>query len=206
LESQIENDRQDQLLPENEQSMKTLAAEKIQRQEEMEKAYQELLKYDKNSAGNLKKTFAEVEEMIATEAAGTAGAHTGADAAGGSISFSREIINELKSELASLSAEELKQQAFYDVDAIEDFNNQSGLVPNGNLTNSDPLVRINKVLVDPADPDVQLIAIRWFVGKQADIPRLYNEGKDGYLLADFNMAELYKQNNIWKQVFNLVKE
>ncbi|MCF8387931.1 MAG: hypothetical protein K9G58_07485 [Bacteroidales bacterium] len=204
LERRIENDRQFQDEPENKQNMKMLAAGKAERQAEMEKAYQELFKYDKNAAENLKKNFFEIEEMILAESMGNDGEVSGEAAAGGSITFMQEIIHELESELASLSPEERQRQAFYDVNAMEDFNNQSGLVPNGNLTNSDPLVRINKGLVDPANPNLQLIAIRWFVGTRADIPRLYNEGKDGHLLADFNMAELYKQNSIWKQISGML--
>ncbi len=203
-ESRIEKDRPYQLQPESKQNMKIMAAGKAERQAEMEDAYQELLKYDKNAAEIFRKTFFEAEEMILAESMGNDSELSGEVVAGESIKFIQEIIHELESELASLSPEERQQQAFYDVNVMEDFNNQSGLVPDGNLTNSDPLVRINKQLVDPADPNLQLIAIRWFVGANADIPRLYNEGKDGHLLADFNMAELYKQKRIWKEITGLL--
>jgi hypothetical protein len=48
--------------------------------------------------------------------------------------------------------------------------------------------------------------LQWRTGyRNPDIPRFYDEGKNGFLLADFNMAELYKQENIWKKVFELVR-
>lgn len=204
-ESRIEKDSQEQQKPGNNQSMKTLQAEKTRRQNEMEKAYQELLKYDKKAAENLKKTFVDVEAMIATEAASPNGNQTGADAAGESIIFEEEIIKLLTTELESLTVLERKKQAFYHVDAMEDYGNQSGLVPNGNLSNGEALVRINKDLVDTDNPNLQLMAISWFVGEKFDIPREYNQGKEGVMLAHYQMAELYKQAAIWKQIFSLVK-
>lgn len=204
-ENHIEKEKQQQTKPESNQSIQNLADEKSQRQAEMEKAYNELLKYDKNAAEQLKKTFYEVEAAIAREAAGPEGALTESDLIDNSIQMASETIVKLKQELAAMPQAERQQQAYYNANAMEQYNNRSGLVPIQKNHEGMPLIRVNPKLVDPEDPSIQLMAIQWYyVGNNSDRPRFYNEGKAGYLLAAWNMAQLYRQEQIWKTLFKLV--
>jgi len=193
--------------PENQKSIKSLAGEKEKRRAEMEKAYRELLKYDKNAAEELKKAWQEVEETIAREGAGENGEITGAGLSAQAVSQMNQVIEELKNELNALNQQQKNQQAYYSVGAMEFYGNQSGLVPYEDRDNAEALIKINPALIDlsrPAD-EIQLLVLQWRVGYQnPDTPRFYEEGKNGFLLADFNMAELHKQENIWKRVFELV--
>lgn len=194
--------------PENQKSIKSLAGEKEKRRAEMEKAYRELLKYDKNAAEELKKAWQEVEETIAREGDGENGEITGAGLSAQAVSQMNQVIEELKNELNALSPEQKNQQAWYSVGAMEMYGNQSGLVPYEDRENAEALVKINPALIDWSRPatEIQLLVLQWRVGNQnPDIPRFYNEGKNGFLLADFNMAELYQQKNIWEEIFKTVR-
>ena len=205
-ENQIKKEKQQQTKPESHQNMQKLADERSKRQAEMEKAYNELLKYDKNAAEQLKKTFFEVEAEIAKEAAGPEGNLTESDLMDNSIQMALETIAALKQELAAMPQSERQQQAFYNANAMELYNNRSGLVPIDKNQEAMPLIRVNPGLVDPHDPSIQLMTIQWYyVGYNSDRPRFYTEGKAGYLLAAWNMVQLYQQKHIWKALFELVK-
>ncbi|MBN2167124.1 MAG: hypothetical protein JW717_12665 [Marinilabiliaceae bacterium] len=204
-ENYIQKEKQQQIRPESQQNMQSLAGESALRKVEMKKAYNELLKYDKNAAEQLKKSFYEVEAAIASEAAGSEGTLTQSDLIDNSIQMALETIVALRQELATMPQSERQQQAYYNANAMEQYNNRSGLVPINNNYEGMPLIRVNSALVDPNDPSIQLMVIQWYyVGNNSDRPRFYNEGKEGYLLAAWNMAQLYQQELIWNELFNIV--
>jgi hypothetical protein len=128
-------------------------------------------------------------------------------------SIAKQAIDELKAELAALSPEQRKKQAHYDVNAMEIYHNRSGLVPFEWATpreNCEPLVRVNKKIVDARNPEPQLLVITWdilFTGAESNqSPRFFDNDKESYSAhtGDKNITELYKQQAIWQNIFGLV--
>lgn len=162
---------------------------------EMEQAYQKLLKTDKEAAKDFKQ---QIDEFRAESDKNGEGANM------------LDIVALLKKELSDLTVEERKQQAYYAGSwAMEEYHNASGLVPYGSRDHGDALVRANPALIDNSSKDkIQLLVIGWSLGRipqNLDKPRFYNEGTEGFLLADSKIAELYQQKKIWEQVFQMVK-
>jgi hypothetical protein len=126
-----------------------------------------------------------------------------------------QTIKALKAELAALSPEQRKKQAHYDAGAREYYNNHSGLVPFEEAKpriNCDPLIRINKNTVDANNPEPQLMVIRWRVlfssAKSHLSPRFFDDDEKRYRAnrGDIGIAELYKQKEIWNNIFGLIVE
>ncbi len=159
---------------------------------EMEQAYQELLKSDKVAA----KEFKQQMDEFRAEAS-----------ASGEGSDMPNVVTSLKKELSALTAAERVRQACYGgISAMEAFHNLSGLVPEGSEVSGEPLVRANPALIDPSSANrIQLLTIRWLVGEgeNADKPRFYNEGREGFSLADHLMSTLYANQKIWARILAL---
>lgn len=123
-----------------------------------------------------------------------------------SIQMARETIASLRKELDAMPLHEQPLQAYYNASAMEQYHNRSGLVPIHKNREAMPLIRVNPGLVNDDDPSIQLMTIQWhYVGDNSDRPRFYNQGKRGYLLAAWNMAQLYQQQAIWQELSSLVK-
>ena len=158
---------------------------------EMEQAYQKLLKTDKEAA---KEFNQQIDEFRAE-----------ADKNGEGTNM-LDIVTLLKKELSGLTAEEKSRQAYYGgASTIETYNNASGLVPYENRENGDALVRANPALIDNSSKNqIQLLVISWSIGgnnQNGDKPQLYNEGRDGFHLADNLMRKLYLSQKIWTEIF-----
>lgn len=156
---------------------------------EMEKAYQLLLKNDREAAKEFKQQMDEFKtEMNNSE-----------------VNI-MDPVTMLEKELSGLSANERARQAWYGgPSAMEASLNLSGLVPYENRENADALVRPNPSLIDKAlKGKIQLLVIRWSVGQNTspDKPRLYNEGRDGFNLANNLMYQLYNSQKVWNNIFN----
>ncbi len=162
---------------------------------EMEQAYQKLLQTDKEAAKEFKQ---QIDEFRAE-----------ADKNGEGTNIP-DIVALLKKELSGLTAEERSRQAYYGGPAaIEEYRNASGLVSYESRENGEAMVRANPALIaNSSKNQIQLLVIGWSLGENpqnADKPRFYNEGTEGFRLAYSKMAELYQQKKIWEQVFQMVK-
>ena len=104
---------------------------------------------------------------------------------------------------ASIMSEEEKKSAAYH--GGEDF---SGLMPYGQTQYGDALVRVNPALMKtPSRSGIHLIALSWSVSSddaaEADKPRLYNKGSEGFYHTDYLMSKLYDNKEIWDKIFSL---
>jgi len=155
----------------------------------MDETYQELLKIDPTTAAEFKKEMELAMPELEAEPE----------------SISKIMLASFRAELEKMGLTERKSQAFYHMGAMEIYNNHSGLVPTNNKEDAEPLVKINPLLIDYSRPnDLQLITLRWNVGRSRDKPRLYNQGSKGYQLKDYRMFQLYNNPTIWKQISQLV--
>lgn len=214
-ENEIARNQTEQKIPENKMSVKeTVDSEKAERQAALEKAYQEMLKYDKKAAEELKKTMMEVESQLASRMeTDPDAAYSKNDLLENGNEIARQTIKALKAELASLSPEQRKKQAHYNAGAREYYDNHSGLVPFEEAKprkNCDPLIRINKNTVDANNPEPQLMVIKWSILFPSAIshqsPRFFDDDEERYRAntGDRGIAELYKQKEIWESIFGLV--
>ncbi|MBW7843820.1 MAG: hypothetical protein H3C40_13950 [Ignavibacterium sp.] len=170
-----------------------------QRDEEFNKAYNELLKYDKNAAEELKKNYKELVYQLNDKPENTSDLTI----------FEKEQIRLLKGELQNMSLDEKKRQAYYYSGAMEKFNNVSGLLPKEYNNLGDPLVRINPDLVLDNPKTVQLVSIHWYLlNKQdfSDSPRQQSYSNDAGLLTDNIILDLYKDKNFWKNIFSILQQ
>lgn len=174
--------------------------EKQSQKEEFERAYNELLKYDKTTAEELKKVYQEAMDLNLEET------HNAA-VFDNSISFEQAQINSLKEELSAMSAQERKRQAIYEVNAFEMFNNVSGLMPEEYKDEGDALVRINPNLVEEHPEKIQLLSMHWYLlNRDVDEPRLYRMSEDAGLITDNKMALIYSDREFWSDLFQLLQE
>lgn len=170
----------------------TISADSQTALREMESAYQMLLKTDKEAAKEFKQHLDDFR----------ADAKSTADGAG-----MANMVTVLKKELSLLTASERLKQAWYGgASAMERYHNVSGLVPDGNSENSDALVKPNPALIDASSANrIQLLVISWSVGDgdNADKPRFYKEGREGFDLADDLMSKLYHNQTLWRRILAL---
>ena len=165
-------------------------------QKEIEKAYRELLKTDKKAAVEFKKEM----EGAAKEYAASLKQNNQAP----------DMLTSLKMELQNLSGQERQQQAYYVLGAMEKYGNFSGLVPESDREQGEPLVRPNYNLIEKGKGAIQLMVMRWNIKTEAieneSSPRLYTPKQDiGYELSDNRIAELYNSSSIWARIFALVR-
>jgi hypothetical protein len=115
-----------------------------------------------------------------------------------------DIIIRLEAERDAITEAEKKEQAWYDANAMEKYNNRSGLVPAYDRAGAQALVRVNPALVDPAGNNIQLIALIWyFMSEWGDKPRKLIA--DGYKFhaGGESMARLYSDAGVWKVLARL---
>lgn len=169
-----------------------------QRNEEFLKAYNELLKYDKNAAEELKKNYKELEQQLNSKPENSSDLTI----------FEKEQIRMLKEELQNMSPDEKKRQAYYSLGAMEKFNNVSGLLPKEHINLGDALVRINPELVQDNPETVQLVSIHWYLLNKVaftDSPRQQSYSDDAGLLTDNIVLDLYKDKTLWTEIFRILK-
>ena len=168
----------------------TMTADEYQK--EIDKTYRELLKTDKQAAAEFKK---EMEGVVKEYAASNK---------------TPDVISLLKEELQNLSAQERQQQAYYALGAMEKYGNFSGLVPESDKGQGEPLVRPNYNLIEKGKGSIQLMVMRWNIKTEVieneSSPRRYTPKQNiGYELSDNKIAELYNSPTIWARIFSLVK-
>jgi len=156
--------------------------------QEMEKSYQMLLKTDKEAAEEFRQQMIDFKEEANKEMVAKR-----QDASPVAL---------FKKELSAMSEEEKKSAAYH---GGEDF---SGLMPYGQTQYGDALVRVNPALMKtPSRSGIHLIALSWSVSSddaaEADKPRLYNKGSEGFYHTDYLMSKLYDNKEIWDKIFSL---
>jgi len=172
---------------------------KKQRDAEFLQAYKELIKYDKNAAEELKKNYEETSQQL----------NVNPDNNSDIAVFEKEQIRRLKEELQNMSTAEKKRQGYYNLEAMEKFNNASGLLPKKYINSGDALVRINPNLVQDNPNKVQLVSIHWYLlqkGEFSDSPRQQGYSDDAGLLTDNILLDLYKDKAFWTKVFNILQK
>ncbi|MDD2382098.1 MAG: hypothetical protein PHV35_10425 [Mariniphaga sp.] len=200
------NSKIDKSQAENQKQLKEIEnfysdAAQQQRKKDLEQAYQELLKFDKKAAEDLRK---ELGELLEEEFNNAPEVDLYA-----SVPLADQQIEKLNNVLAGMSAAERKRQAYYSVGATEAFNNASGLLPESQKDYGDALVRINPELINDSQNKIQLISIHWGLMQSEchDKPRdLPSSEKPGYI-TDNKMIELYNDQSFWEdliQMFGIV--
>lgn len=170
---------------------------KKQRDTEFKKAYNELLKYDKNAAVEFKKNYEESLQNLSNSSNNETDLSV----------FENEQIRRLKEELQNMSAAERQRQGYYSLEAMERFNNVSGLLPKEYIKSGDALVRINPDLVNDNPDNIQLVSIHWYMMNEefSDVPRKLNYSDDAGFLTDNVILNLYKDNTFWTEIFKLLQ-
>jgi len=203
-ESKIEKDQSD-----NEayiEEFENFSSKETQQQqkEDFERAYNQMLKYDKSAAGELKKTYEEAMTIYADET----GVPIDNEMMTGSITFEEEQIARLEQELLSMTPYERKRQAYYSVDAFEDFDKVSGLLPESHKNDGDALVRINPELINDHVDQIQLVSIQWdlLINEHSDSPRLARPGNKPDFLTDNKILTLYHDKTFWERFFQIIKQ
>lgn len=155
---------------------------------EMEKAYNALLKVDKVAAAEFK------HEMDSYRKDAALNAETG------------DMVASCKRELARLSPEERKRQAYFAIFAMEKYGNYSGLVPLNDTANAKPLVKPNHKLMQPAK-GIGLLTVIWKLSDKqyGGSPRFYDvKNTAGFALTDDRLLELYNNDALWDEIIQEV--
>ncbi|MBN2279834.1 MAG: hypothetical protein JXQ65_04570 [Candidatus Marinimicrobia bacterium] len=168
-----------------------------QRQADFEKAYDDLLKIDKNAAEELRKAYQEVMNIKVEQQEGEEAFDTG-------IMFARQQVTLLQEELAALTPEERNRQAYYSPGAMEQSGHVSGLLPEESEDEGDALVRMNPQLFQKDLHKIQLLTIRWsLLNKEYyDKPRLCPVSDEPIQIIDNKMLSVYQDAAFWS---NLLK-
>lgn len=160
-------------------------------QKEIEKAYQELLKTDKTAAEEFRKEMESHRKDLAQN------------------NTAEDLTTSYKKELARLSPAERKKQAFYATYAMEKYGNFSGLVPESDTENAQPLIKPNyKAISKNTNNNIRLIVVKWKLSynEYPYSPRYYQpQNKLGYTLTDDKIHELYHNQTIWKRIIQEVE-
>lgn len=159
---------------------------------EIERTYKELLKTDKAAAEEFKKQIEGFENDLADSNA------------------TEDLAASYRKELARFSPSEREKQAYYAVYAAEKYGNFSGLVPESEAGNAAALVKPNDKVFPKSSIDIQVMVVSWnFMTppqSEKNSPRLYKlRNSFGFSLTDDKIYELYNNQNLWKEIFGLVK-
>lgn len=163
---------------------------------EMEKAYEELRKVDKEAAEEFRREM----ESFRKDAAQSD--KSDIDHIGTEQEDVEDVVAMCKKELARLSPEERKRQANYALYAIEINGSISGLVPQSEAINAQPLVKPNRKAVEQAD-GIRLLTVRWDLGnsEHPGSPRLCSPKKEaGFALTSDKLFQLYSNESLWELI------
>jgi len=154
--------------------------EKAEYIKNIDDAYKALLKVDKLEAEKLKEeALKNMEVMFTSEGV--------------------DLVKELKKEWLNMPESERKHQAYYSIYAMEKFRNASGLCPLNGFDEGEPLVKINHELLGMSGSgEIKLLVIN----KQHIQPTVSNKEYDN--VHQWNMMQLYEQENLWRKTFDLV--
>ncbi len=161
---------------------------------EMGKTYKVLLKSDPVAAAEFKIEIDKFKADMANDA---------------TENSSDDLVTALKKEFESLSPAERSKPARYSTDAFENYGNFSGLIPEIHATEGTALVKVAPEYARLANNKdaIKLLVIRWNLGNDnstSDKPRLFDGEAKGFLLADYYMAKLYRQQEIWSNIIALI--
>lgn len=175
---------------------------RVQRQKDFQAAYAVLKKADPSAAEEFKKTFEQTEKELRQEMEGNKDyAVSKKDVLADADKVHAQKIRELRSELEALSAQEKREQAYYSSAQLE--VTASGLV-SPDHPGAEALIRINHELFNAARPqsDVQLIILDW----HGFDPKTYAGGKEGFDLQAWLLAELYKREDVWNPILQILSD
>lgn len=161
---------------------------------EMDNAYKILLKTDPVAAAEYKSEIDKFKADMAKEATDNS---------------SVDLVSALKNELGSLSPSERVLPAWYSIGAFEKYGNFSGLIPVSNAKDGSALVKLASEYAGTINNRnaIELLVIRWNLcsdNSTSDKPRLFNGKAEGFELADYYMAKLYRQKEIWEKIIALI--
>ena len=195
LEKKIKNDTKDKTKYKEDVDNLTGNEQKKQQQEEFERAYNELLKYDKKAAEEFKKSIQEANKALE---ASSDDLNVANEAYDNSIAIHKSNIEKLRSELAGMSTVERKRQAYYALEASENSN----LLPESRKDLGEALVKINPQLVDFNSSKLQIICIEWNLSNNSikDKPRYYKTSNNSDSFIDSKTYQIYQDAEFWKNV------
>jgi len=156
--------------------------------QEMEKNYRELQKYNKEAAEGVRQAIEELKLEI--------------NKSGNGISYVDKATSDLENEIASMSAEERKSNAYYGGEGF------SRLMPYGQDEFGELLVKVNPALTgEVSKGKAFLTTIVWDMENitVADQTQLYTDGKLGFWITDYLMQKLSKESDLWSNIFNVLK-
>jgi len=119
----------------------------------------------------------------------------------------RKTISALRDELAAMSEQERRAQAYLSEDISFQHGEGSGLVKAG-IKDGVPLSRPNPLLVKKGKPAhiPQLLTIRWDIGNSPDgSPWGFSGDASGFGLADKIISDLSNEAALWQRIFSQVK-
>lgn len=195
LEKKIDDDTKGKAKYQQDVNNLTDSEQKKQQNEEFERAYNELLKYDKNAAEEFKKS---IQEANKTLEASSEDLKVGEEAYSNSIDIHKSTIEQLKKELSGMSDAERKRQAYYALGASE----YSNLLPESKKDLGEALVRINPNLIDFNSNKLQVVCIQWSFSdnKTKDKPRLFKPTDNPDFFIDSKTYQLYNDAQFWKSI------
>lgn len=171
---------------------------KAQRKKDFEEAYKVLLKADKNAAEELKKSYEQVEKEM-DELMKANGEKK--DLIEKEASYASERRLKIVEAMTNISPEERRKPAYYLFQAEEE--NITGLVP-GDAEEASAMIRINPNFFDlyKNHSEIQSLTITG----NGFIPYNYSEGREGFKLELWTLAEICKNENLWKQLISLISK
>ena len=156
--------------------------------QEMEKNYRELQKYNKEAAEGVRQAIEELKLEM--------------NRGGDGISYADKTISDLENEIASMSVEERKSDAYYGGESF------SRLVPYGQDEFGELLVKVNPALVaETSKGKAFLTTIVWDMENitVSDQQQLYADGKLGFWITDYLMHKLSGDSDLWGKILNILK-
>lgn len=175
---------------EREKGSKPISDSEIKKSDmEIQRAYKEMLKYDKKGAEEFLKQMNDFKSEYKNS------------------SNKNILLDFYVNELNSLSPQERKDKAYYSHLSVETTGNFSGLVDPKDSESATLLVRPDLSILRREESRLGIITIRWNLSDNVskDSPRSYKpKGKYGFALTDDIVFELYNDKGVWCEIFDLL--
>ena len=174
---------------------------------EMEETYKVLLKQDKKLAEDFRKSMELMKKEVASIDFAPQPGMAKEDIMKAELDPIRKKISSLRNELAAMSEQERRAQAYLSEDISFQYGEGSGLVKAG-IKDGVPLSRPNPLLVKKGKPAhiPQLLTIRWDIGNSPDgSPWGFSGNASGFGLADKIVSDLSNEAALWQRIFSQVK-
>ncbi|PKP38722.1 MAG: hypothetical protein CVT97_00415 [Bacteroidetes bacterium HGW-Bacteroidetes-14] len=191
----------------NEENPAEMKAKMDESLKEMEETYKVLLKQDKKLAEDFRKSMEIMKKEVASIDFTPEPGFSKDDAMKAELDPVRKKIMAIKAELAAMSDEERRAQAYLSEDISVQYGQGSGLVKAG-VKEGIPLSRPNPQLVKKGRPAhvPQLLTIRWDIGNSSDgSPWGFSGDASGFGLADKIISDLSNEAALWQRIFSQVK-